>query len=588
MKAVMVMFDTLSRRFLSTYGNDWVKTPNFERLKQKCVQFNSFYAGSLPCMPARRELHTGRYNFLHRGWGPIEPCDFSCFEELKKHGIYTHLVSDHSHYWEDGGATYLPRYSSWEGFRGQEGDRWVGLVSAKERLSIPKQVESTKTGESFYFNHANRTRMEEEVDFSSVKTFQAGLDFLEMNHEEDNWFLQIEAFDPHEPFYVPQTYLDEYEAVVDDVVFEWPSYAPVCESEAEKKQVIIRYAALITMCDAYLGKILDAFDNYNLWEDTMLIVNTDHGFLMGEHEWWGKNIQPAYNEVVHLPFYYYDPRMPQASGTREALAQTIDIPATLLHYFGIAQPDTMLGNDLYPVLCEDTKIHEAILFGSHGGHVNVCDGRYVYMRASQTKSNQPLYEYTLMPTRMRNFISEKELKQAELDASFACFHHVPMLKIPASSMMSSYRYGHKLFDLSQDPHQNHCLDDPELEVEMIKKMVQAMKENEAPKEQYERLGIDETITKETLLAQRKQREKQDTIPIDLPFTQEEKAQILFACQVLPSKLHASLYKQIMEEYQQQGVFDIIKHLMQETLGNQLPQAYFAMLLTQLKYAGKQD
>ena len=48
MKAVMVMFDTLSRRYLSTYGNDWVQTPNFERLKEKAVQFNSFYAGSLP------------------------------------------------------------------------------------------------------------------------------------------------------------------------------------------------------------------------------------------------------------------------------------------------------------------------------------------------------------------------------------------------------------------------------------------------------------------------------------------------------------------------------------------------------------
>ncbi len=47
MKAVMVMFDTLSRRYLSTYGNDWVQTPNFERLKEKAVQFNSFYAGSL-------------------------------------------------------------------------------------------------------------------------------------------------------------------------------------------------------------------------------------------------------------------------------------------------------------------------------------------------------------------------------------------------------------------------------------------------------------------------------------------------------------------------------------------------------------
>lgn len=43
------------------------------------------------------------------------------------------------------------------------------------------------------------------------------------------------------------------------------------------------------MVDAYVGQVLDIFDKYNLWEDTLLIVNTDHGFLLGEHDWWGKH-----------------------------------------------------------------------------------------------------------------------------------------------------------------------------------------------------------------------------------------------------------------------------------------------------------
>lgn len=47
----------------------------------------------MPCMPARRDLHTGRYNFLHREWGPLEPFDDSCFAMLKKQEIYTHLIS---------------------------------------------------------------------------------------------------------------------------------------------------------------------------------------------------------------------------------------------------------------------------------------------------------------------------------------------------------------------------------------------------------------------------------------------------------------------------------------------------------------
>ena len=131
MRAIMVMYDSLNRAMLEPYGCDWTKTPNFLRLARRSVQFDSCYVGSMPCMPARRELHTGRPNFLHRSWGPMEPYDDSMPEILKKNGVYTHLVSDHQHYWEDGGATYHTRYSSWEISRGQEGDPWKADLGYK-------------------------------------------------------------------------------------------------------------------------------------------------------------------------------------------------------------------------------------------------------------------------------------------------------------------------------------------------------------------------------------------------------------------------------------------------------------------------
>ena len=70
MKAVMIMFDSLNKRMLSPYGCTWVHTPNFRRLAAHTAMFDNFFVGSMPCMPARRELHTGRLNFLHRGWTP--------------------------------------------------------------------------------------------------------------------------------------------------------------------------------------------------------------------------------------------------------------------------------------------------------------------------------------------------------------------------------------------------------------------------------------------------------------------------------------------------------------------------------------
>ena len=68
MRAVTIMFDSLNKRYLPPYGAQDVVAPNFERLAKRAVTFDNFYCGSMPCMPARREIHTGRYNFLHRSW----------------------------------------------------------------------------------------------------------------------------------------------------------------------------------------------------------------------------------------------------------------------------------------------------------------------------------------------------------------------------------------------------------------------------------------------------------------------------------------------------------------------------------------
>ena len=93
MKAVFVLLDSLNRNALESYAeNSNILTPNFKRFQEKCITFDNHYVGSLPCIPARRDLHTGRINFLHRSWGPLEPFDDSFPELMKKNGIL--LIDD--------------------------------------------------------------------------------------------------------------------------------------------------------------------------------------------------------------------------------------------------------------------------------------------------------------------------------------------------------------------------------------------------------------------------------------------------------------------------------------------------------------
>src|SRR5690606_12799261 len=151
--------------------------------------------------------------------------------------------------------------------------------------------------------------------------------------------------------------------------------------------------------DHYMGQILNLMDDLGLWEDTMLIVCTDHGFLLGEHDWWAKNNMPMWDEVAHTPLFIWDPRSGIQNERREQLVQMIDMPATLLEFFGVPRPQNMQGIALGETIANNAPTREAVIFGYHGGAVNVTDGRYVYMRAA-AGDNTPLYEYTLMPTHM--------------------------------------------------------------------------------------------------------------------------------------------------------------------------------------------
>src|SRR6188472_4429498 len=100
MKTVFLLFDSLNRLMLEPCGGTTIPTPNFRRLAERTVTFDRHYVGSMPCMPARRDLQTGRLSFLHRSWGPIEPYDNSFLQQLRDAGTYSHLITDHYHYFE--------------------------------------------------------------------------------------------------------------------------------------------------------------------------------------------------------------------------------------------------------------------------------------------------------------------------------------------------------------------------------------------------------------------------------------------------------------------------------------------------------
>jgi hypothetical protein len=233
-------------------------------------------------------------------------------------------------------------------------------------------------------------------------------------------------------------------------------------------------------------------DRHGLWKDTMLIVWTDHGFMLGEHDCWAKIWMPFYQEIAHTPFFVWDPRTPACGVHRTALVQpSLDIAPTLLAYFGLAPTPDMLGQDLTPVMAKDSAVREAAIFGLHGAQVNVTDGRYVYMRGPAAPENTPLNNYTLMPTAMRGFLDAEGLRNADMAEPFSFTKGMPTVRVPARSWVAQEGRVRQtlLWDLEADPCQGAPIRDEAVERRMQERMIELMRECDAPPEQYRRLGL---------------------------------------------------------------------------------------------------
>ena len=502
MKTIFLLFDSLNRRSLEAYGGTAINTPNFRRLAERCVTFDNHYVGSLPCMPARRDMHTGRLNFLHRGWGPLEPFDNSFAALMHKDGVYSHLVSDHYHYWGDGGATYHNRYDTYEFIRGQERDPWKAMVQPPwerfREMYHAKQFSSERR-HKLSAHMINREFMREYKDFPSVRCFDAGLEFLEGNRQAENWLLHLETFDPHEPFHAPEEFRRDYPTNYKGPIFDWPPYKRVTETIEECDELRANYSAIVALCDHELGRLLDYMDENAMWDDTALVVTTDHGFLLGEHSWWSKNVMPCYDEVAHIPLFIHHPSFRSQAGTRRTgLTQTIDLMPTLLEMNGMAIPAEVTGVSLMPLLQRETVVREAAIYGVFGSAVNVTDGRYSLFLYPPEMHRAGLNQYTLMPMHMKEMFAVAELQDANLSPPLSFTKGAPVLKVPATPKSPNYSlHGPAsqhdtitvMFDLAADPKQEHPLVDDNVEKQLRAHIVRLMKQNDAPPEYFARLGL---------------------------------------------------------------------------------------------------
>ena len=493
--AILILLDSLNRHTLGSYGGLEFGTPNLDAFAARSMRFEKHYAGSLPCIPARHDILCGALDFLWKPWGSIEVWEDSIVAYLRRAGVVTMLISDHPHLFETGGENYHTDFTAWDYQRGHESDPW-------RTRPDPSWIGSPMFGRGHMPYDNSRGHFRDEPDFPGPRTMTAAARWLDDNagHHE-RFFLFVDEFDPHEPFDTPEPYASLYDKPWTGSHLIWPPYMSGAVeqgvlTERQARQIRACYGSKLTMIDAWFGRVMEAIERNLLWQDTVVIVCTDHGHYLGERDIWGKPNVPVYEPLGHIPLMIAWPGRAAASNT--ALTATVDIFATLVELFGVEVAHPTHGRSLLPLIREDVdSVREFVLAGVWGREVHLIDDTCKYARAP-AGPNAPLSlwsnRWSTMPV---PFLPKLRLpppdERAYLDRMPGS--RVPVIRQPYrdGDLLPYWALGpfsgNHLYDLYNDPQEEINLAGSKREKDYADRLRQALTQIEAPSDQMTRLGL---------------------------------------------------------------------------------------------------
>ncbi len=383
MNLLVLCTDTFRADYLGCYGNDWVKTPNLDRLASQGVRFNDFYGEGLPTIPSRRAFYTGRTVFPFRyipqksdrvqlpGWHPLFEEDITLAEWLGGHGYTTGLVSDLYHLMKPG-KNFHRGFDSWQWIRGQETDKLVPTPTADAdtsnyaRPDIPADAEK-RVVMSQYLN--NRAHWKDESDHFAAQVMQEANRWLENYGHKKPWMLWVESFDPHEPWDAPQEFLEMYSTDYDGIEPIWAGAKTDDHTDEEFARIKAQYAGECSHVDKWCGSVIDTLDRLGLKDETIVVFTSDHGCMMGEQSEIHKGGDRCRIQVTRSPLIIRHPDKAYAGTVTDGFAQQHDLMPTLLGLLGKDVPDRCNGVDFWPMVTQEQKagVRDVVIsaFGWH-------------------------------------------------------------------------------------------------------------------------------------------------------------------------------------------------------------------------------
>ena len=362
MNLILVVFDSWRKDCAGVYGSPpWgkVHTPNFDCFADESLVMTRALPETLPTLPARRAIYTGRrvYPFHNGdfrlkgdfvgapGWGPI-PEDQPTLAELLSASRYrTALIADVYH-------MFKPSKNYWRGFhqatflRGQELDNARSgprLTQEEVDCWLPRELQDKRFVSFIQRCITNMRDRTYEEDYFAPRVLKEAALWLEQNQDAERFFLTVESFDPHEPWLVPDYYRRMYleEEGRENVLSFYRDVSDLDPKLLARTRA--NYSGEVTMCDRWFGLFMDTVKTLGLLNNTMIILTSDHGHSIGDRGYMGKRGYPSSPEVVDIPLMIRFPGAEYAGTTSDQFVQHHDIAAVILEAAGVEAPAEMEG-----------------------------------------------------------------------------------------------------------------------------------------------------------------------------------------------------------------------------------------------------
>jgi len=383
---------------IHAYGNNYIQTPNLDKLIARGFSFRQNYYclgsnGGAVCVPSRAMINSGRsyFNVDSRMSGvKIMP------ELLRENGYTTFATGK----WHNKEESFLRGFEKGKAlyFGGMADHTKVSVVD----LGTDGKFINERVGEKF----------------SSELFTNAAIEFLE-NHKGDKPFYAYVAYTaPHDPRNPPMKYRQMYyknrpplpknfkpQHPFDNghMVGRDENLAPWPRTEDVIRDQLAEYYGLVTHMDEHIGRVTEALRKSRHADNTIIIYAADHGLALGSHGLLGK--QSIYEHSMGCPLVFAGPGIPK-SGSTKAFSYLLDIFPTVCGLTGLKAPFGVEGKDLRPIWeGRADGVRDSVFLSFSKIQRSVRDERWKLIRYPQINHTQ-LFDLKNDPDELNNLADE--------------------------------------------------------------------------------------------------------------------------------------------------------------------------------------